>query len=79
MLDAIERVSQTAISTLQTSAGKGFTVDCIEEFKTLEVIYRLIRESYFDYIDGKVWAVLSNQDLLNITNVIRPTNELLLL
>jgi len=36
MLDAIERVSQTAISTLQTSAGKGFTVDCVEEFKTLE-------------------------------------------
>ena len=37
MLDAIERVSQTAISTLQTSADKGFTLDCVEEFKTLEV------------------------------------------
>eukprot|EP00088_Acartia_fossae_P059454 TRINITY_DN7058_c0_g1_i1.p1 TRINITY_DN7058_c0_g1~~TRINITY_DN7058_c0_g1_i1.p1 ORF type:complete len:392 (+),score=58.75 TRINITY_DN7058_c0_g1_i1:64-1239(+) len=36
MLDAIERVSQTAISTLQTSADKGFTLDCVEEFKTLE-------------------------------------------
>jgi len=36
MLDAIEIVSQTAITTLQTSASKGFTLDCTEEFKTLE-------------------------------------------
>ena len=37
MLDAIERVSQTAISTLQTSADKGFTHECQDEFRTLEV------------------------------------------
>jgi len=36
MLDAIERVSQTAISTLQTSADKGFTHECQDEFRTLE-------------------------------------------
>ena len=60
MLDAIERVSQTAITTLQTSANKGFTLDCLEEFKTLEVRFRF-REGYFRMTFGSdlIWKMMS--------------------